>query len=176
MATFALRRRMEASPPRSGACTTSAAASGTAGPVTTSAPIQFLYRSVPREQLLALYRAADVMLVTPLRDGMNLVAKEYVASRSDERSVLVLSEFAGAATELVESLVVNPFDLGMVARAIATALSMAPQEQATRMAKLRTRARDGSVERWVERFLADLVDDRRELTGVAASASELHAC
>ncbi len=71
---------------------------------------------------------------------------------------------------------VNPFDLGMVARAIATALSMAPEEQATRMAKLRTRARDGSVERWVERFLADLVDDRgRDLTGVAASASELHA-
>src|SRR5690606_7898959 len=74
-------------------------------------PVQYLHRSVPMRQLAALYRAADVMLVTPLRDGMNLVAKEYVASRVDNTGVLVLSEFTGAARELRSALLVNPHDL-----------------------------------------------------------------
>lgn len=125
----------------------------------TSAPIQLLYRSVSREQLLALYRAADVMLVTPLRDGMNLVAKEYVASRTDEQGVLVLSEFTGAAAELHEALSVNPYDLGMVARTIKTALSMPSEEQRTRMKRLRERVASGDVERWVDGFLRDLEQD-----------------
>jgi trehalose 6-phosphate synthase/phosphatase len=122
----------------------------------TSAPIQLLYRSISREHLLALYRAADVMLVTPLRDGMNLVAKEYVAARSDEQGVLVLSEFAGAATELHEAICVNPYDLGMVAHSIKVALSMPPEEQRARMVSLRERVRTGCVERWVDDFLRDL--------------------
>ena len=80
-------------------------------------PIHYLYRSFDREQLVALYRAADVMLVTPLRDGMNLVAKEFVAARADEDGVLVLSEFAGAAAELGEAAIVNPYDVdGMADR------------------------------------------------------------
>lgn len=76
---------------------------------------------MPHTTLLALYRAADVMLVTPVRDGMNLVCKEFVASRVDEEGVLVLSEFAGAADELAESLLVNPYDVDGVARARTTA-------------------------------------------------------
>ena len=81
----------------------------------TGSPVQLLYRSVEADELLALYRAADVMLVTPLRDGMNLVAKEYVAARTDEQGVLVLSEFAGAAAELDAALIVNPYDIAETA-------------------------------------------------------------
>ena len=76
-----------------------------------SVPIHYMYRSVPPEELAALYRLADVAMVTPLRDGMNLVAKEYIASRSDDSGVLVLGEFAGAASELGEALVVNTWDI-----------------------------------------------------------------
>ncbi len=75
-----------------------------------SVPIHYLHRTVTPEQLTALYCAADAMLVTPLRDGMNLVAKEYIASRADEDGVLLLSEFAGAAEELGEAVIVNPYD------------------------------------------------------------------
>ena len=120
-------------------------------------PIHFLYRSLPFAQLAALYRAADVMLVTPLRDGMNLVAKEYVASRTDDRGVLVLSELAGAADELPEALIVNPYDLSGVAGAIERALAMDPEEQRLRMSALRTRVRRNDVHRWASRFIDDLV-------------------
>ena len=128
----------------------------------TSAPIQLLYRSVSREQLLALYRAADVMLVTPLRDGMNLVAKEYVAARVDEQGVLVLSEFTGAVTQLQEALPVNPYDLAMVARSVKEALGMSIDEQRSRMARLRERVRDSDVHEWVDGFLGDLEREPRE--------------
>jgi trehalose 6-phosphate synthase/phosphatase len=80
-------------------------------------PVHWIYRSLSRQDVVALYRAADVMLVTPVRDGMNLVAKEFVASRSDGDGVLVLSEFAGAASELAEALLVNPFDVDASAAA-----------------------------------------------------------
>ena len=113
-------------------------------------------RNVSREHLLALYRAADVMLVTPLRDGMNLVAKEYVAARSDEQGVLVLSEFTGAATQLDDALTVNPYDLAMVARSIKIALSMTSEEQRARMTRLRAKVRAGDVDGWVDDFLRDL--------------------
>ena len=94
------------------------------------------------EQLAALYRAADVMLVTPLRDGMNLVAKEYVASRVDEDGVLVLSEFAGAADELGEALIVNPYDIDGVADSdAARALTMPPSERQPRMPRCAARSR-----------------------------------
>jgi trehalose 6-phosphate synthase/phosphatase len=122
----------------------------------THSPVQLLYRSVPMSQLVTLYRAADVMLVTPLRDGMNLVAKEYIASRVDEDGVLVLSEFAGAAAEMQEALVVNPYDIAEVANATKRALAMAPNERAARMRALRSRVAENDVARWAGGFLSDL--------------------
>jgi trehalose 6-phosphate synthase/phosphatase len=119
-------------------------------------PIHWLDRSVTPETLVALYAAADVMLVTPLRDGMNLVAKEYVASRTDERGVLVLSEFAGAIDTLTDALRVNPYDLESVARALEAALSMDPAEQATHMRALRAEVFTHDADGWAQRFVADL--------------------
>jgi trehalose 6-phosphate synthase/phosphatase len=122
----------------------------------TSMPVHYLHRSIPSEQLVALYAAADVMLVTPLRDGMNLVAKEFVASRLDDEGVLVLSEFAGAAAELGEALMVNPYDIDGMAAAMRRALEMRPRERQTRMRALRERVRQHDVHEWAERFIADL--------------------
>jgi trehalose 6-phosphate synthase/phosphatase len=105
---------------------------------------------------VALYCAADVMLVTPLRDGMNLVAKEFVAARADEDGVLVLSEFAGAVDELGEAVVVNPYDNDAVGRAIMEALDMAPATRRARMRNLRRRVMEHDVHRWADRFLDQL--------------------
>ena len=119
-------------------------------------PIHYLYRSVPDTTLLALYRAADVMLVTPVRDGMNLVAKEFPACRIDEDGVLVLSEFAGAADELAEALIVNPYDVDRVAETIHDALSMPGAERRRRMRALRAQVFEHDVHRWAESFLGAL--------------------
>ncbi len=119
-------------------------------------PIHFLYRGVPIEALTALYAGADVMLVTPLRDGMNLVAKEYVATRIEDTGALVLSEFTGAAAELHEALLVNPYDVEGVAAAIERALQMPAEEQRLRMAELRRRVTEHDVHRWSQSFLDDL--------------------
>ena len=119
-------------------------------------PIQYLFRSVPQDTLLALYRAADIMLVTPLRDGMNLVAKEFVASRSDEDGVLLLSEFAGAVDELRDAVIVNPYDVDGVANSIHAALTMDGSERRSRMRRLRTQVFEYDVERWVKSFLETL--------------------
>ncbi len=121
-----------------------------------SVPIYLLHQSVSPIELSALYCAADVMLVTPLRDGMNLVAKEYVASRIDERGVLVLSEFAGAAGSLHEALIVNPYDTDATAATIERALHMSPPEQWLRMTALRRRVMHQSATRWAESFLEAL--------------------
>jgi trehalose 6-phosphate synthase len=119
--------------------------------------ISYITRNVPFDELLALYRAADVMLVTPLRDGMNLVAKEFVAARVHHRGVLVLSEFAGAARELGGgALLVNPYDVDQVKVAIATALHMDPIEQEHRMRTLQQIVTDHDVHRWSESFLSRL--------------------
>ena len=134
-----------------------------------SVPIHYLYRSVEQQQLVALYRAADVMLVTPLRDGMNLVAKEFVASRTDENGVLVLSEFAGAAAELAEALQVNPYDLDSVAQVIKTALNMPPEERQARIRALRHRVRAYDSYRWSETFIQELKRSQDE--GLANSIS-----
>ncbi|MEW5981155.1 MAG: bifunctional alpha,alpha-trehalose-phosphate synthase (UDP-forming)/trehalose-phosphatase [Acidobacteriota bacterium] len=123
------------------------------------APIHYLYQNLTREELVALYRAADVMLVTPLRDGMNLVAKEYVASRIDGDGCLVLSEFAGAAAEMGEALIVNPYDVPATAQAIRRALDMDPAERRVRMRALRQRVQRNTVQRWAEEFLGDLMGD-----------------
>jgi trehalose 6-phosphate synthase/phosphatase len=119
-------------------------------------PIHYLYRSVDDETLLSLYRAADVMLVTPLRDGMNLVAKEFVASRSTEDGVLILSEFAGAADELAEALLVNPYDVDGVATAIHDALTMEGATRRRRMRALRARVATNDVHAWAASFLDNL--------------------
>lgn len=99
----------------------------------TSSPLALLYRSVPLEELVALYRAADVMMVTPVRDGVNLVAKEYVATRFDGTGALVLSQFAGAVAELTRALVVNPYDQAGLIGAMRAAIRMSAAEQAERM-------------------------------------------
>ena len=119
-------------------------------------PIQYLRRSVPDDVLLALYRAADVMLVTPLRDGMNLVAKEFPAARVDEDGVLVLSEFAGAADELTDALLVNPYDVDGTAEVIHRALTMDEAERRQRMQGLRRTVQEFDVHRWTQSFLGEL--------------------
>jgi trehalose 6-phosphate synthase/phosphatase len=119
-------------------------------------PIRYVHRSLGPRQVAALYRAADVMLVTPLRDGMNLVAKEFVASRTDEDGVLVLSELAGAASEMAEALQVNPYDVDALARAYHDALTMGEDERRQRMRALRQRVAASDVHRWAARFVEDL--------------------
>ncbi len=118
--------------------------------------IHYLYQSLPLDELVALYRTGDVMLVTPLRDGMNLVAKEYVTTRLDGDGVLVLSEFAGAADELVDAVLVNPHDEVALQEAIMTAVEMHRHERRARMARLREVVRGSDVQTWAERYLADL--------------------
>lgn len=120
------------------------------------APVHYLVRSLGQEELIALYRATDVMVVTPVRDGMNLVAKEFVASRADEGGVLVLSEFAGAAAELREALQVNPYDLDRTAAALHQALTMAPEERRARMRALRRRVAAADARRWAGAFITRL--------------------
>ena len=118
--------------------------------------VHYLHSSQPREEMTALFRAADVMLVTALRDGMNLVAKEYVAARFDERGVLVLSEFTGAADELGRALMVNPHDINQLKEQILRALSMGDKEQGRRMRSLRRRVMEHDVTRWARDFLGAL--------------------
>ncbi len=117
-------------------------------------PIQYLCRSLPFTELLAHYRAADVALVTPLKDGMNLVAKEYCAAHLDHQGVLILSEFAGAAAQLgTHALTVNPYDIDGVADAIAQACQMPLIERVTRMTALRASVRREDVFWWADRVL-----------------------
>jgi trehalose 6-phosphate synthase len=115
--------------------------------------VHYLHQSLPRDELVAFFLAADVMLVTPLRDGMNLVAKEYVACRSDEGGTLVLSEFAGAALELKDALLVNPYDIDGVKDAIAAALAMSAPEAGKRMRSLRRQVLSHDVDRWARSYL-----------------------
>ncbi|MEB2284865.1 MAG: bifunctional alpha,alpha-trehalose-phosphate synthase (UDP-forming)/trehalose-phosphatase [Polyangiaceae bacterium UTPRO1] len=122
-------------------------------------PVHWMYRGVSHDELLALYRAADVMLVTPLRDGMNLVAKEFCAARGDEDGVLVLSEFAGAASELAEAIMVNPFDVEEAANAYHRALTLPPDDRRARMRALRARIFAYDAKRWAAGFLAALTAD-----------------
>ncbi len=115
--------------------------------------ISYLHQGYPREEMVALYLAADVMLVTALRDGMNLVAKEYVASRIDNDGVLVLSEFTGASDELKQALLVNPHDIEGLKDAMLQAIHMPKRERARRMRALRKRVLTYDVQRWSATFL-----------------------
>jgi trehalose 6-phosphate synthase/phosphatase len=141
----------------------------------TSSPVQFLYRSIPIDELIALYRAADVMLVTPLRDGMNLVCKEYVAARIDGRGSLVLSDFAGAAAELATSIRVNPYDILGVAAAIERAMFMTEEEQHLRMRELRHVVLGQPVQAWAAEFLRDLEAVKPVSPASASAASDLES-
>src|SRR5215213_3676267 len=119
-------------------------------------PVHYIYRGLSEPELVALYRAADVMLVTPLRDGMNLVAKEFIASRTDGDGVLILSEFAGASWELPEAIVVNPYDVEASAESYYRALSMPAEERRARLSPLRARVEAYDVHRWAASFLEQL--------------------
>ena len=121
-------------------------------------PIHYMHHSYPPEEMAALYRAADVMLVTSLRDGMNLVAKEFVAANVDDAGVLVLSEFTGAADELNGALLVNPHDIDGMKQAIERAVTMDPREVRSRMRRLRRRVLTDDVARWSHGFLDALAD------------------
>ena len=118
--------------------------------------VHYLHQSMPREELAALYRAADVMAVTPYRDGMNLVAKEYVASRSDLGGALVLSEFAGAAAELKQAFLVNPHDIAGVKQALRAALELPAQDAARRMRAMRRTVQRYDLDHWAESFFSAL--------------------
>lgn len=139
----------------------------------TGSPIQLLYRSVSHNELLALYRTADVMMVTPLRDGMNLVAKEYVAARTDGEGVLILSEFAGAAAELDAALIVNPYDIGAMATVLRRALTKPLAEQRVRMARMRAAVKANPVREWARAFLEDLSGTEPIAETPIATAEEL---
>lgn len=123
-------------------------------------PITYLHASYPRSEMAALYRAADVMVVTPLRDGMNLVAKEYVACRYDDRGALVLSEFAGAAAELKQAYQVNPYDINGTKSALLQAMRASDRENGRRMKAMRKQVRDNDIDLWAENFLRELTAER----------------
>jgi alpha,alpha-trehalose-phosphate synthase [UDP-forming] len=122
-------------------------------------PVHYLHQSYPREEMAALYLASDVMLVTSLRDGMNLVAKEYVACRRDETGALVLSEFTGAADELGQALLVNPHDIEGLKDTIVRASRLSPQEARRRMRSMRHQVREHDVRAWAAAFLRALDPD-----------------
>jgi trehalose 6-phosphate synthase len=122
--------------------------------------VHYLYRTLGLDDLVPLYRAGDVMLVTPYRDGMNLVAKEYVATRLDDDGVLVLSEFTGAAEELREAVLVNPHDDRALEDAIVRAVEMHRHERRQRMERLRATVRSSDVSGWAESFVDRLIRSR----------------
>ncbi len=130
-------------------------------------PVNYIHRSLPRTELLALYRTSQVAFITPLKDGMNLVAKEYCACRHENDGVLILSEFAGAATELkAGSLLVNPYDQSAVANALAEAVTMDEAEQRRRMTRLRNQIRKSDLTAWLHCFLAQTENSPKEAASV----------
>jgi trehalose 6-phosphate synthase len=118
--------------------------------------VHYLHQSMPKAELAALYSAADIMMVTPLRDGMNLVAKEYVACRSDQGGALVLSEFAGAATEMRQAFLCNPHDPDGVKDALLRAIAAEPAELKRRMRVMQRHLRTHDVAEWARTFLDEL--------------------
>jgi trehalose 6-phosphate synthase/phosphatase len=123
-------------------------------------PIRYLYTQFGAEELVSYYQAADVALLTPLRDGMNLVAKEYIASRNADHGLLILSEFAGAAEELKEALLVNPYDMDAIAASLKQALTMTAREREARMSALRVRVHGNNLDHWSRTFLSALEHGR----------------
>jgi len=134
-------------------------------------PILYQYRTMSFPELTAMYRACDIALITPLRDGMNLVAKEFIASRPDQTGVLILSEMAGAAREMGEALIVNPFHYREIARALEQALNLTEDEQKEHNLVLQDRLRRYNVFRWAGEFVSAL--GATETTRSAAPANTL---
>src|SRR5690606_21897868 len=129
-------------------------------------PVHYFYRSFPFEELSAFYSMSDVALVTPLRDGMNLVCKEYIASKRDQTGVLILSEMAGASKELQEAILVNPNDMSSVVSAIKKALVMENEEQVARISSMQSSLKRYDIFQWVKVFmdrLEDVKDKQRKL-------------
>src|SRR5437667_52724 len=138
-------------------------------------PIRYVYRQLYFDELIALNRVSDVAIVTPLRDGMNLIAKEYVAAKQEPRGVLILSEMAGASKEMREALIVNPNDVEDVVGAIHRALTMPLDEQAARIRAMQERLRRYDARTWAARFLERLDDAVRVSQDLAAKGlSEGH--
>jgi trehalose 6-phosphate synthase len=122
-------------------------------------PIHYIYRSLSRNELVAYYRTCEIALITPLKDGMNLIAKEYCASNIEEKGVLILSEFAGAASQLYQNaLLVNPFDSQGVSETIYRAFIMGPEERQTRMRRLRRSILKYDIFTWVNSFLMTAIE------------------
>ena len=119
-------------------------------------PIRYLYRSFPHSDLAQLYRDADVCMVTPLRDGMNLVAKEFVASQGDDPGVLLLSKFCGAAESMDEALLVNPYDIDGTAEVTHDAIRMPAPERRRRWGALMDEVRQNTSQSWSQAFRSDL--------------------
>ena len=140
-------------------------------------PIVFLNRQHNHQEIQSYYRAADLCLVTSLHDGMNLVAKEFVAARHDERGVLILSCFTGAAHELRDALQINPYDINQTAEAIRVALEMDPEEKELRMQRMRKTVKEHNVYRWAGSLIAELCelrldasDESKEKPGASTAA------
>jgi trehalose 6-phosphate synthase len=130
--------------------------------------INYLHAPRPRPEMAALYRSADVMVVTPLRDGMNLIAKEYLACRQADDGALVLSEFAGAAGELRQAYMINPYDINQMNERMYEAATDSPRNRARRMRILRRQVFEHDIDRWANNFLADLNEtiDHPQAVGV----------
>ena len=142
-----------------------------------SAAVHYLHHSYPRDEMAAMFLAADVLLVTPLRDGMNLVAKEYVSCRHDGGGALVLSEFTGAWHELHQAYVCNPHDIAGLKQTIMTAMTAPEAERRRRMRAMRRRVADHDVQRWASRFLEALecAPARPKRTSREQTSDDAHA-
>ena len=125
-------------------------------------PIVLVGKHQPPEQVFELYRAADFCIVNSLHDGMNLVAKEFLAARHDEQGVLILSCFTGAARELPDALLVNPYDIEHTAEALRFALEMDSEDRVARMRRMRKVVREHNIYRWAGNLVAELCDVRLE--------------
>jgi len=134
-------------------------------------PVEYFYRRIPQDELIMYYQLSDVALLTPIRDGMNLIAKEYIAARQ-KPGVLILSEFAGASEELHDAIIVNPYDLTSTAEAIKTAITMPLIEKENRFHELKqiVENHDDSwwledfLKKWNERYQSDLSQDFMKLS------------
>jgi trehalose 6-phosphate synthase len=130
-------------------------------------PIVLLNRHHSHDEIAPYYKVADLCLVTSLHDGMNLVAKEFVAEREDEGGVLILSQFTGACRELRDALPVNPYDTEQVAEAIRRALDMSPEERRVRMRRMRQTVKEHNVYRWAADLICDLSEIRLDVPEMA---------
>jgi len=138
-------------------------------------PIVFLKRQHSHQEIEPYYRAADLCLVTSLHDGMNLVAKEFLAARGDESGVLILSQFTGAARELRDALLVNPYDIDQTAEAIRAALEMEPEDKRLRVRRMRKEIKEHNIYRWAGNLITELCELRMDAPEDAQERSRASA-